>query len=78
MLISCSTTVKYAIAAVLGAALYCEWFVYLAQPINWKDLKCSDSELLCTKILFIADPQIQGDLAVPPPLSYLFNWDSDR
>lgn len=26
----------------------------------------------------MADPQIQGELAVAPPLSYLYNWDSDR
>ncbi|XP_037297762.1 metallophosphoesterase 1 [Manduca sexta] len=73
-----STTVKYFGAAFVGAALYCEWFIYLMQPIYWADLKCPENDQSCTKILFIADPQIQGDLEFPPPLSYLFNWDSDR
>lgn len=73
-----STTVKYFIAAFVGAALYCEWFIYLIQPLYWQRLECKTHDQSCTKILFIADPQIQGDLAVPPPLSYLFNWDSDR
>ncbi|KAM3957541.1 metallophosphoesterase [Aphomia sociella] len=73
-----STTVKYFIAALVGAALYCEWFIYLIQPIYWQRLECQNHDTSCTKILFIADPQIQGDLAEPPPLSYLFNWDSDR
>lgn len=69
---------KYFIAAFLGAALYCEWAIYVIQPQYWEDLKCTEQDSTCTKILFIADPQIQGDTAVPPPISYLFNWDSDR
>ncbi|XP_059058174.1 uncharacterized protein LOC131851670 isoform X2 [Achroia grisella] len=73
-----STTVKYFIAALLAAALYCEWLIYLVQPLYWQNLECPSHDPSCTKILFIADPQIQGDEAVPPPLSYLFNWDSDR
>ncbi|RVE49212.1 hypothetical protein evm_006104 [Chilo suppressalis] len=73
-----SSTVKYFIAAFVGAALYCEWFVYVIQPQYWQGLGCDGQDAACTKVLFIADPQIQGDLAVPPPLSYLFNWDSDR
>ncbi|XP_064292067.1 metallophosphoesterase 1 [Plodia interpunctella] len=71
-----STTVKYSIAVLVGAVLYCEWFVYLAQPLSWPTLQCLHDP--CTRVLFIADPQIQGDTAVGPPLSYLFNWDSDR
>lgn len=73
-----STTVKYILAAFFGAVIFCEWFIYLVQQQYWTDLECSKHDSTCTKILFIADPQIQGDLAVPPPLSYLFNWDSDR
>ncbi|XP_075992771.1 metallophosphoesterase [Anticarsia gemmatalis] len=73
-----STTVKYFIAAFLGAAVYCEWFIYLVQPQYWSELECSEHDSTCTKILFIADPQIQGNYAVPTPLNYLFNWDSDR
>ncbi|CAD0195879.1 unnamed protein product [Chrysodeixis includens] len=73
-----STTVKYILAAFFGAVIYCEWFIYIVQQQYWTDLECSEHDSSCTKILFIADPQIQGDLAVPPPLSYLFNWDSDR
>ncbi|KAL0849617.1 hypothetical protein ABMA28_013876 [Loxostege sticticalis] len=73
-----STALKYLIAALLGAALYCEWFIYIVQPRYWQGLECRSYDATCTKILFIADPQIQGELAVPPPLSYLFNWDSDR
>ncbi|XP_045768239.1 uncharacterized protein LOC123869384 [Maniola jurtina] len=72
-----STTLKYLIAAPLVVLFYCEWFVFMIQPLFWQDLVCQREEL-CTKILFIADPQIQGDLAVPPPLGSLFNWDSDR
>ncbi|XP_038215292.1 uncharacterized protein LOC119834566 [Zerene cesonia] len=68
---------KYLIAVFLGVVLYSEWFVYTVQPLFWKTLKCEE-EQTCIRILFIADPQIQGDLAVPPPLSYLLNWDSDR
>ncbi|CAH1644652.1 unnamed protein product [Spodoptera littoralis] len=73
-----STTVKYVIAAFIGAVIYCEWFVYIIQQQYWTELECNDHDATCKKILFIADPQIQGDEAVPPPLSYLFNWDSDR
>lgn len=72
-----STTVKYMIAAFFGAVIYCEWYVYLIQKQYWPELECDDEDTSCIKILFIADPQIQGDEAVPPPLSYLFNWDSD-
>lgn len=73
-----STTVKYSIAAFVIAAIYCEWFIYVVQPQYWTDLKCKEHDSTCTKILFIADPQIQGEMAVPAPLSYLLNWDSDR
>ncbi|XP_013187014.1 metallophosphoesterase 1 [Amyelois transitella] len=73
-----STTVKYSIAALVVAVLYCEWFIYLAQPFYWPSLECEGVDASCTRVLFIADPQIQGDTAVAPPLSYLFNWDSDR
>ncbi|KAF9808823.1 hypothetical protein SFRURICE_010917 [Spodoptera frugiperda] len=72
-----STTVKYMIATFFGAVIYCEWYVYLIQKQYWPELECDDQDTSCIKILFIADPQIQGDEAVPPPLSYLFNWDSD-
>ncbi|KAJ0182146.1 hypothetical protein K1T71_002868 [Dendrolimus kikuchii] len=78
MYIRRSATVKYFLVAYIGAALYCEWLVYIIQPIFWPDLQCNEHDSSCTKILFIADPQIQGDTAVPPPMSYLFNWDSDR
>ncbi|XP_047514761.1 uncharacterized protein LOC125056000 isoform X2 [Pieris napi] len=71
------SVLKYLLASCLGGVLYSEWFAYKIQPLFWKNLQCQ-SEQSCTKILFIADPQIQGELAVPPPLSYLFNWDSDR
>lgn len=73
----CSTTVKYLIAVPLAVLFYCEWFAFVIQPLFWQDLVCEHEES-CTKILFIADPQIQGELAVAPPLSWLFNWDSDR
>ncbi|XP_063838361.1 metallophosphoesterase 1 [Ostrinia nubilalis] len=73
-----STTLKYFVAAIVGAAFYCEWFIYIVQPRYWQRLECRGYDATCTKILFIADPQIQGDLAVSPPLSYLYNWDSDR
>ncbi|KOB78775.1 Uncharacterized protein OBRU01_01420 [Operophtera brumata] len=73
-----SAAVKYFIGAYLGAALYCEWLIYMVQPLFWpKLMKCLDEEA-CTRILFIADPQIQGDLAVSAPLNYLYEWDSDR
>ncbi|XP_014369025.2 metallophosphoesterase 1 [Papilio machaon] len=73
-----SAAPKFFIAAVIGAVLYNELFVYHLQTIYWNVLKCPKDNLSCTKIMFIADPQIQGDTAVSPPLSYLFNWDSDR
>lgn len=73
-----SAIVKYFLAAFIGAAFYCEWFVFVIQPSFWPNLQCNDHDSSCTKILFIADPQIQGDTAVSPPMSYLFNWDSDR
>ncbi|XP_023946445.1 uncharacterized protein LOC112051865 [Bicyclus anynana] len=72
-----STTLKYLITVPLGVIFYCEWFDYVIQPLFWPDFACKNEES-CTKILFIADPQIQGDLAVPPPLGSLVNWDSDR
>ncbi|XP_073942266.1 metallophosphoesterase [Choristoneura fumiferana] len=78
MYIRRNTAIKYCIAALFGAILYSEKFVYLIQAHYWQDLECQSNDSTCTKILFVADPQIQGDLAVPPPLNYLFNWDSDR
>ncbi|XP_047545100.1 uncharacterized protein LOC125077257 [Vanessa atalanta] len=72
-----STTLKYLIGIPLAVAFYCEWFVFVIQPLFWQKIEC-EHNLKCTKILFIADPQIQGDLAVPSPLNVLFNWDSDR
>ncbi|XP_068621479.1 metallophosphoesterase 1 [Battus philenor] len=73
-----SVMIKYFLAFVLGAVLYNEWFVYAMQPYYWHNIKCPQEDTSCTKIMFIADPQIQGEMAKPPPLSYLFNWDSDR
>ncbi|CAK1544298.1 unnamed protein product [Leptosia nina] len=71
-----SAFIKYLLAISVGGAFFSEWFVYIIQPLFWTKLKCEDQS--CTKILFIADPQIQGDLAVPSPFNYIFNWDSDR
>ncbi|XP_072937170.1 uncharacterized protein Mppe [Epargyreus clarus] len=73
-----SAVLKYLVLAPLGIAVYCEWIVYVIQPFFYQDLECSYDDKTCTKVLFIADPQIQGDSAVPPPLNYIFNWDSDR
>ncbi|CAG5002296.1 unnamed protein product [Parnassius apollo] len=73
-----SLAVKYFIALFFGAVAYNEWIIYVVQPIYWQHMKCPHDDKYCTKIMFIADPQIQGEMAVPPPLSYLFNWDSDR
>ncbi|XP_039765133.1 uncharacterized protein LOC120637379 [Pararge aegeria] len=72
-----SATLKYLIAVPLAVLFYCEWFAFVIQPLFWQDLACKNEES-CTKILFIADPQIQGEMAVSAPLSVLFNWDSDR
>lgn len=76
-IILCRTTLKYLIAAPLAVLFYCEWLVYVIQPLFWQGLECKHPSK-CTKILLVADPQIQGEQAVPPPLSLLFNWDSDR
>ncbi|XP_041974081.1 uncharacterized protein LOC121729585 [Aricia agestis] len=73
-----STTLKYLIVAPIAAVLYCEWFVYIIQPVFWNNLECRAADTSCTKILFIADPQIQGDEGAPSPLNHLFNWDCDR
>ncbi|OWR42718.1 hypothetical protein KGM_210930 [Danaus plexippus plexippus] len=72
-----SSTLKFFLISPVIVVLYCEWLVYLTQPFLWNELKCNHDNS-CTKILFIADPQIQGEQAVPQPLSILFNWDSDR
>ncbi|KAL4710252.1 hypothetical protein ACJJTC_003532 [Scirpophaga incertulas] len=72
------STMKYLLAACAGAALYSEWFTYIIQPWYWPGLSCNARDQSCIKVLFIADPQIQGDLAVPPPARYIYNWDSDR
>lgn len=76
----CSMTVKCVFAAVFGAVIYCEWFIFLFQQSSyWAELDCEiGQKSTCVKILFIADPQIQGDKAIRPPLSYVVNWDSDR
>ncbi|CAH2067601.1 unnamed protein product, partial [Iphiclides podalirius] len=73
-----SAVAKFFIFAVFGIVLYNEWFIYSVQPIYWLDMECPKDDISCTKIMFIADPQIQGEMDVAPPLSYLFNWDSDR
>ncbi|VVD01938.1 uncharacterized protein LOC126969192 [Leptidea sinapis] len=74
------TVLKYLTGLTLGLVLYCEWFIYIAQPLFWNKLTCDNSikNDRCTKILFISDPQIQGDNAVPSPIGDILNWDSDR
>ncbi|XP_045511553.1 uncharacterized protein LOC123706355 isoform X1 [Colias croceus] len=68
---------KYLIAVFLGVVIYSEWFVYVVQPLFWNTIECEVKQN-CIKILFVADPQIQGDEAVAPPFRHLVNWDSDR
>ena len=72
-----SVVLKYVLAAFVAVIVYCEWFVYFIQQAYWTRLDC-EQEANCVKILFIADPQIEGDKALPPPLSYIVKWDSDR
>ncbi|XP_004925836.2 uncharacterized protein LOC101740054 isoform X1 [Bombyx mori] len=73
-----SSTVKYFAAAIIGCLLYSEWLIYSMQAWYWRTLECVEYDSSCIKILFVADPQIQGDIAVPAPFSYPINWDSDR
>lgn len=73
-----SLALRYLAAAILGAVLFNEWLVYTLQPITWRRLQCDHNDTTCIKVLFVADPQIQGDDANSWPLNKIFSWDSDR
>lgn len=54
--------------------IYNEYVVYILKPFTtWPEIKCNNSEK-CTKLLFVADPQILGDITE----NMLTRFDCDR
>jgi hypothetical protein len=67
---------KLGFILLLGAVFYNEFFVYYSSYNKWPSLSNSDD---CIKILFVADPQIQGlKYERPFPIGAITRWDSDR
>lgn len=51
-----------------------EFLVYFLQAWTWQKLHCPANSK-CTRFLFVADPQILGELDEPNPITI---WDNDR
>lgn len=55
--------------------IFClEFLIYFVQALTWQKLKCP-SNSKCTRILFVADPQILGEL---DESNWITIWDNDR
>ncbi|KAG7311130.1 hypothetical protein JYU34_002116 [Plutella xylostella] len=74
-------TARLLLLGVAGVVVYCEWLVYRRGAREWAPLACPGDAAAaagCTRVLLVADPQLQGELAAVFPLNWLFIWDSDR
>lgn len=54
---------------------YNEYLINLLQSLKWSNINCENTN--CTRILFVADPQILGDTFDYSWFSALANFDSD-
>ena len=67
---------KLSLFLLIGAVFYNELIAYYSAYSRWPDLKWPTDSL---RILFVADPQIQGVMYESPfPLGPITRWDSDR
>jgi hypothetical protein len=67
---------KLVVLLVFGVVVYNEFAVFLSATLRWPSFPSPDE---CLRILFVADPQLQGDKREHPfPLGALATWDSDR
>ncbi|CAG9133473.1 unnamed protein product [Plutella xylostella] len=74
-------TARLLLLGVAGVVVYCEWLVYRRGAREWAPLACPGDAAAaagCTRVLLVADPQLQGEQAAVFPLNWLFIWDSDR
>ncbi|XP_063698984.1 uncharacterized protein LOC134829698 [Culicoides brevitarsis] len=60
---------------MLVSIAYNEFLINLLQSLKWSNINCSNPN--CTRILFVADPQILGDTFDYNWFSALANFDSD-
>ena len=70
---------RLSLMIIISVVAYNELLVYLKSYSSWPDLELHQGTPHLIKILFVADPQIQGahDSQVPI-LGSLKRWDSDR
>ena len=66
---------KFIVYTILSIVLCNEYLVYFIQRLRWKQLHCEGS---CTKILFVADPQLLGKINDNRYVTLIGNYDSDR
>ena len=67
---------KLSFLLIVGAIFYNEFLAYYSAYSRWPSIKLPSESL---RILFVADPQIQGVLFESPfPLGPITRWDSDR
>jgi hypothetical protein len=67
---------KLCLILLVGAVAYNEFLAYLSAYSRWPSLPWQTGTL---RILFVADPQIQGVLFESPfPVGPITRWDSDR
>lgn len=67
---------KFIVYTILSIVLCNEYLIYFIQRLRWKQLHCESS---CTKILFVADPQLLGYITGESRIINMFaTHDSDR
>lgn len=67
---------KFIVYTILSIVLCNEYLIYFIQRLRWKHLHCESS---CTKILFVADPQLLGHITADDRLKSMIEiYDSDR
>lgn len=74
-----SRTIKYLWRALIGLMVlsiaYNEYLINLLQSFKWSNINCANKN--CTRILFVADPQLLGETFDSSFYSSLANYDSD-
>jgi len=65
---------KLSFLLLIGAIFYNEFFVHFSAYNKWPSFSSPED---CIRILFVADPQIQG-LKYESSLGAITRWDSDR
>lgn len=66
---------KALIALMLLSIAYNEFLINLLQSYKWSNVRCENSN--CTRILFVADPQLLGETFDSSFYSSIANYDSD-